>query len=103
MTRKDYKLIAAVLADFGAEGVPVDDRDAIANKLATALQLDNPRFNSEQFLVAAGVLSKCNKCSKRARFFTSRAAYCSLPHAPAWAKRLVGPVDAHLTKQSQLA
>lgn len=88
MTRKDYKLLAAVLADFGAEGVPVDDRDSIAYKLATALELDNPRFNRELFLTAAGVFSKCDKCSKRARFFTSRAAYCSLPHAPAWAKKI---------------
>lgn len=95
MTRKDYELIAKVLANFGADNRPVDDRDDIANDLADALAADNPRFNRERFLIAAGVLESCDNCSKRARFFTSSAAYCSLPHAPAWVKRF------HATKDSE--
>lgn len=88
MTRKDYELIAKVLSNFVGDGGDVIDRDALAYDLADALGADSPRFDRERFLVAAGVFSKCDKCAKRARFFTSRAAYCSLPHAPAWAKRV---------------
>lgn len=57
MTRKDYELIAKVLNDFAAEGRPVDDRDDIAYNLAAALAADNPRFERQKFLAAAGVLS----------------------------------------------
>lgn len=88
MTRKDYELIARVLSNFVGDGGDVIDRDALAYDLADALGADSPRFDRERFLIAAGVFSKCDKCAKRARFFTSRAAYCSLPHAPAWAKRV---------------
>jgi hypothetical protein len=55
MTRKDYELIAKVLNDFAAEGRPVDDRDAIAYSLAAALAANNPRFDREKFLIAAGI------------------------------------------------
>jgi hypothetical protein len=57
MTRKDYELIAKALNDFAAEGRPVDDRDEIAYSLAAALAAENPRFDREKFLTAAGVLS----------------------------------------------
>jgi hypothetical protein len=54
MTRKDYQLIATVLKNFGTEGRPVDDRDEIAMELAKALSADNPRFDRDKFLIAAG-------------------------------------------------
>jgi hypothetical protein len=55
MTRKDYVILADVLAKFTAEGGVVVERDAIAYDLADALALDNPRFDRSRFLVAAGV------------------------------------------------
>ena len=100
MTRKDYALIAAVLAKFGADGVPVDDRDSIAYDLADAFAIDNPRFDRERFLIAADVFTKCDKCAKRARFFTSSAAYCTLSHAPAWARRLEATEPARTAQAS---
>lgn len=55
MTRKDYVMIAEVLAKFTAEGGVVVERDAMAYDLADALGADNPRFDRRRFLVAAGV------------------------------------------------
>lgn len=77
MTRKDYQLIASVLANFGAEGRPVDDRDEIAQLLATALQADNPRFDREKFLIASGYLAKCDYCDKRATSFSASIQWCA--------------------------
>ncbi len=86
MTRKDYELLARVIANAWYSSR--DYKESIASDLADKLEADNPRFNRERFLIAAGVYEKCEKCAKRARFFTSGTAYCSLPHAPAWAKRV---------------
>lgn len=86
MTRKDYELLARVIANAWYSSR--DYKESIANDLADKLEADNPRFDRERFLIAAGVYEKCEKCAKRARFFTSGTAYCSLPHAPAWAKRV---------------
>ena len=100
MTRKDYELIAKVLANFVGDGGDVIDRDKLAYELSDAFALENPRFDWERFLVAAGVFSKCHKCAKRARFFTSGTDYCSLPHAPAWAKRLAASEPARTAQES---
>lgn len=88
MTRKDYELIAQVLANFEAEGGVTVERDAMAYDLADALAADNPRFNRETFLVAAGVWTKCDKCRRRATLFTSRANACRDEHLPAWARKV---------------
>lgn len=77
MTRKDYQLIASVLANFATEGTPTDDRDAIAYGLADSLGQDNPRFNRERFLVAAGVWEKCDLCDDRAVSFSTWKKWCS--------------------------
>ena len=55
MTRKDYVILADVLAKFTAEGGITVERDAMAYDLADALALDNPRFDRSRFLVASGV------------------------------------------------
>lgn len=88
MHRKDYELIAQVLANFTAEGGVTIERDAIAYDLADALAADNPRFSREVFLVAAGVWTKCDKCRNRATLFTSRVNACSDKHLPAWARKV---------------
>ena len=65
MTRKDYILIADALKnaqpmcklnDFADEMVSACHRD-VARTLADALGRDNPRFDRERFLKAAGVQS----------------------------------------------
>ena len=53
MTRKDYVLIADVLAV--AWWASNDQRRHIAHDLADALGADNPRFDRDRFLVACGV------------------------------------------------
>lgn len=77
MTRKDYQLIAAVLKKFTAEDGNVVERDAMAYDLADALASDNPRFDRDRFLVAAGVYEKCNYCDNRATSFSSRLQWCA--------------------------
>jgi hypothetical protein len=77
MTRKDYQLIADVLAKFTAEGGVVIERDAMAYDLADALALDNPRFDRERFLVASGVWQKCIVCNDRAVSFASTFQWCA--------------------------
>jgi len=57
MTRKDYQLIASVLANFTGDTGDVVDRDLVAYDLAKALAADNPRFDREKFLVASGVFA----------------------------------------------
>jgi copper oxidase (laccase) domain-containing protein len=76
MTRKDYQLIASVLNKFTAEDGNVVERDAMAYDLADALGADNPRFDRERFLVAAGVWQKCNYCTARATSFSSSLQWC---------------------------
>jgi hypothetical protein len=53
MTRKDYKLIAEVIAVswFGSAELKADLVDNLANKL----EQDNPRFNRKMFVSACGV------------------------------------------------
>ncbi len=53
MTRKDYVLIAAALNSC-AQGA---DKSTVVYQLADALARDNPRFDRERFLKAAGVQS----------------------------------------------
>jgi hypothetical protein len=86
MTRKDYQLIASVLKNYAADGIPVDDRDAIAYDLADALGADNPRFDRDRFLVAAGVYTSCSVCDNRMRYVTGQGEWCDA-HLPEWAKR----------------
>lgn len=92
MHRKDYELIASVLAKYIDEdnntSNDIAERNAIAYDLADALAADNPRFSREVFLVAAGVWTKCDKCRNRATLFTSRANACSDKHLPAWARKV---------------
>jgi hypothetical protein len=56
MTRKDYILIAKSFNDM-SKAIRLEDTVAfqIINMLADDLQLDNPRFNRNVFLVACGV------------------------------------------------
>lgn len=77
MTRKDYQLIAAVLKNYATDGIPLDDRDAIAYDLADALGKDNPRFDRDRFLVASGVYEKCGYCESRATSFSSNLQWCA--------------------------
>ena len=86
MTRKDYELIAETIATSWWHNS--DYRAHFASTLADKLESDNPRFDRERFLIACSVLEKCEKCARRAVFFTSGEAYCSLPHAPAWLQRV---------------
>ncbi len=53
MTRKDYKLIAEVIAVswFGS----ADLKLSFASNLADELAQDNPRFDTARFLTACGV------------------------------------------------
>lgn len=57
MTRKDYKLLADVIADFMEKS---RDRHAVARNLivplAHRLKKDNPRFNHAKWLTACGVV-----------------------------------------------
>jgi len=62
MTRKDYKLIAEVLASvrrvtWSAQGssVAISAIDDVAERLAVKLVKDNPRFDRKKFLEAARV------------------------------------------------
>jgi len=57
MTRKDYQTIANVFKAFEIEGLgrPMDDRDNLAYNFADALELENPRFDRNRFLIACGV------------------------------------------------
>lgn len=54
MTRKDYVIIAEVIAN--SQGLTRGGiMDTLAERMAEALQADNPRFDREKFLVACGV------------------------------------------------
>ena len=63
MTRKDYILIAAALkaarSSYTLPNVAIyhNGIDNAAQRLADALGRDNPRFDRERFLKAAGVQS----------------------------------------------
>jgi hypothetical protein len=64
MTKKDYELIAEAIA-YAAEltkmlgGIDAETRDRvitlIAKKIASGLEMDNPRFNREIFFKACGL------------------------------------------------
>jgi hypothetical protein len=63
VTKKDYELIASVLARFTNLTTPVEigaTATAIADSLANRLMLDNPRFKRDTFLAA---------CDCPARYF----------------------------------
>ena len=53
MTRKDYVMIADVIATswHGSQ----DLKESLAYNMADALEADNPRFDRARFLVACGV------------------------------------------------
>lgn len=53
MTRRDYELIARVLARArGPGGLYSEDVDTLARDMADALASTNPRFDRERFLAA---------------------------------------------------
>jgi len=53
MTRKDYVMIADVIATSWHHSA--DSKRTIAQNMADALGADNPRFDRARFLVACGV------------------------------------------------
>ena len=53
MTRKDFQLIADVIAT--SWHASADSRRELAENMADALAGTNPRFNRETFLTACGV------------------------------------------------
>jgi len=59
MTKKDYELIAGVIAQNQAQFIQGEDGHALlkilAQQLANELESDNPRFNRLTFLKACGV------------------------------------------------
>ena len=60
MTKKDYVLIAANIADVmdwahDADTDAITAIEAVAERVATALKADNPRFDRARFLAACGV------------------------------------------------
>lgn len=54
MTRKHYELIAGALRVAREMGGDVATHDRVAERTAAALAADNPRFNAQRFLTAAG-------------------------------------------------
>lgn len=55
MTRKDYVVIAAALNHAsGGNKYAENERLVCCSKIADVLQADNPRFDRNRFLVAAG-------------------------------------------------
>lgn len=55
MTRKDYKLIADVLAQLRRDRhVIVDFPNAITARLAYAFEDENPKFSAKKFYKASG-------------------------------------------------
>ena len=93
MTRKDYELIAKAIKTQVELSRTFDEKGEelavlnIARDLADALTRENPRFDRDRFMVACGLMSKCDKCAKPAKLFTSRSSACSEEHAPAWVAR----------------
>lgn len=69
MTRKDYQLIAEVLSnlndDFNNGGSDEVSLALVAGNIANALQLENPRFDRNRFLVACGVVEAPMKTVSR--------------------------------------
>jgi len=65
MTKKDYELIAEAIAQCatvtnktgrtGGIQTVLIAKTHLSNMLATALEIENPRFNREMFLKACGV------------------------------------------------
>jgi len=53
MTRKDYVKIAEVIATAWMDSQ--DTRESLASDFADMLEADNPNFNRDRFLKAAGV------------------------------------------------
>lgn len=58
MSKKDFFIIARVLANYSAEGGVVVERDKIAYNLADEMAIAYPRFDRRKFLVACGVWKK---------------------------------------------
>jgi hypothetical protein len=90
MTRKDYELIAKALKTQIEISRTYNEKDGelavsnIAYDLVKDLATENPRFDKDRFLVACGLMSKCDLCAKPAKLFTSRTSACSEKHAPDW-------------------
>lgn len=64
MTKKDYILIAKAIKKqrshemtlYEDGGSNIEVVDAVAQALAYELQLENPRFDKQRFLIACGVV-----------------------------------------------
>ncbi len=83
MTRKDYQLIAeAIKISMRYEASNIENEagiDAVKNvayDLVKALASDNPRFDKERFLIAAGIYEKCDFCDARATVFATKFNWC---------------------------
>lgn len=57
MTRKDYVLLAAAIKAASAAPGYAERNAFVAHAIADALARENPRFDRERFLRAAGVAS----------------------------------------------
>lgn len=57
MTRKDYEVVAGVLAEAGLEYMLTADevRAMIGKRLADEFQRDNPHFDRAKFFLASGL------------------------------------------------
>lgn len=59
MTRKDYQVIAQVLAnlysDFNNGGSDEVSLSLVVDEMSKALEQDNPRFNADNFRKACGL------------------------------------------------
>lgn len=64
MTRKDYILIAQVIAT--SWHASAEFKREIAQNMADALEAENPRFNRLRFLVACGVYEEERLAVQRA-------------------------------------
>lgn len=82
MTRKDYELIAQVIAELNSDFNNGNDDTVslslVATELADALAQDNPRFDRERFLIASGVWKKCDHCKNRATAFGTGHSWCAI-------------------------
>lgn len=70
LTKKDYELIAnqfdmelfQLRHEYDTGEVEAVER--LAKRLATRLQMDNPKFDRDKFLTACGIEQVCDECGE---------------------------------------